>query len=93
MNDNRSEEAVGVPGKCPRCAFDVIDLLATAPVAGAWEVLQCRRCRYGWRTSEPARRSERDAYPESFRMTPEDIDNAPEIPSVPALRPKGQHHE
>jgi hypothetical protein len=75
-----------VAAQCPRCAFDIIELLATSPVAGVWEVLQCQRCLYSWRTSEPARRVERDAYPASFRLTPEDIDTAPEIPSVPALR-------
>jgi hypothetical protein len=71
---------------CPRCAHDVIELLYASPVAGAWEVLQCQRCLYGWRTSEPARRIERAAYPESLRMTVADIAAAPEIPSVPALR-------
>ena len=73
-------------GKCPRCAHDVIDLLCTSPVAGAWEVLQCQRCLYGWRTSEPARRIDPDTYPDSFRMTPEDIAIAAGVPSVPALR-------
>lgn len=78
-------------GICPRCAHDVIELLHTSPVAGAWEVLQCTRCRYGWRTTEPARRSERDAYPEGFRMTQADIAAAPEIPSIPDLVTKGQN--
>jgi hypothetical protein len=73
-------------GKCPRCAHDVIDLLAVSPVAGAWEVLQCLRCFYGWRTSEPARRTDPDAYPVSFIMTPEQIDAATEIPAIPELR-------
>jgi vanillate/4-hydroxybenzoate decarboxylase subunit D len=76
-------------GKCPRCAHEAIDLLCTSPVAGAWEVLQCRRCLYGWRTSEPARRIDPGAYPDSFRMTPEEILSAPEIPSIPALRSNG----
>ncbi|MCI2422116.1 hypothetical protein MOQ72_32265 [Saccharopolyspora sp. K220] len=71
--------------KCPRCAHDVIDLLYTSPVAGSWEVLQCQRCLYGWRTSEPARRTEPGAYPDSFKMSPEAILSAPEIPSIPAL--------
>ncbi|MFI9387438.1 non-oxidative hydroxyarylic acid decarboxylases subunit D [Kutzneria sp. NPDC052558] len=74
---------------CPRCAHDVIESLHTSPVPGAWEVLLCQRCQYSWRTSEPARRTERDAFPESFRMTPEDIAAAPEIPSIPVLRGKG----
>jgi vanillate/4-hydroxybenzoate decarboxylase subunit D len=76
-----------MPGMCPRCAHDVIELLCTSPLAGTWEVLQCQRCLYGWRTSEPARRSERAAYPESFRMTVDDIAGAAEVPSIPALRP------
>jgi hypothetical protein len=71
---------------CPRCAFDRVELLFSSPVAGAWEVLQCQRCLYCWRTSEPDRRTRRANYPDDFRMTPDDIAAAPEVPSVPALR-------
>lgn len=71
---------------CPRCAYDTIEPLFASPVPGAWEVLQCRQCLYCWRTSEPARRTERDRYPESFRLTLEDILAAPEVPAIPALR-------
>jgi hypothetical protein len=61
-------------------------LLFASPVAGAWEVVQCQRCLYCWRTSEPARNSERDAYPAAFRMTTDDIAGASEVPSIAALR-------
>ncbi|MFJ4930005.1 non-oxidative hydroxyarylic acid decarboxylases subunit D [Streptomyces sp. NPDC088736] len=72
-------------GICPRCAHETIDQLFASPVPGIWVVLQCRQCLYCWRTSEPARRTRRDAYPESFRMTVEDIANAVEVPPVPPL--------
>ncbi|MFD1655601.1 non-oxidative hydroxyarylic acid decarboxylases subunit D [Pseudonocardia alaniniphila] len=36
--------------------------------------------------TEPARRTRREAYPEQFRMTVEDITNAPEVPTIPPLR-------
>jgi hypothetical protein len=71
---------------CARCAFETVDTLATSPVPGVWDVLQCRRCLYTWRTIEPARRTSRDAYPERFRMTEADIENAIEVPAVPPLR-------
>lgn len=71
---------------CPRCAHDTIEQLSTSPVPGVWEVLQCARCLYCWRTTEPARRTHRDAYPETFMMTTADIDNAPAVPSIPPLR-------
>lgn len=71
---------------CPRCAFETVGTLATSPVPGVWDVLQCRRCLYTWRTTEPARRTSRDAYPERFRMTEADIENAVEVPAVPPLR-------
>lgn len=71
---------------CPRCAHDTIDRITTSPVPGVWDVLQCRQCLYMWRTSEPARRTRRDAYPDGFRMTAEDIAAAPEVPTVPPLR-------
>lgn len=70
---------------CPRCAHDIIESVTTSPVPGAWDVLQCGRCLYMWRTTEPARRTRRDAYPQEFRMTPADIDNAPEVPAIPPL--------
>lgn len=72
---------------CPRCAHGTIEELFTSPVPGVWEVLQCGQCLYLWRTSEPARRTRRDAYPDSFKMTAEDIRNAPEVPAIPPLRP------
>ncbi|MGW7087089.1 non-oxidative hydroxyarylic acid decarboxylases subunit D [Streptomyces sp. NPDC054871] len=71
---------------CPRCAYETIDRLATSPVPGVWDVLQCRQCLYTWRTIEPARRTRRDAYPEQFKMTVADIENAIEVPAVPPLR-------
>ncbi len=73
-------------GKCPRCAHEELDLLLSSPVPEVWSVLQCQRCFYGWRTSEPARRTDPGTYPDSFKMTSAQISNAPEIPSIPALR-------
>jgi hypothetical protein len=71
---------------CPRCAHGTIERLFSSPVPGIWEVLQCSRCLYLWRTSEPPRRTRRDTYPDSFKMTAEDIANAPEVPAIPPLR-------
>jgi hypothetical protein len=71
---------------CPRCDSDTVRKIAASAVAGAWDVLQCARCLYMWRTSEPARRTTREAYPEPFRMTRDDIDHTHEVPTVPPLR-------
>jgi hypothetical protein len=71
---------------CPRCDHETISLLFSSPVPGVWDVLQCQQCLYCWRTSEPARRTSRDAYPASFRLTLNDIESAPEVPSIPSLR-------
>ncbi|MFD9209184.1 non-oxidative hydroxyarylic acid decarboxylases subunit D [Streptomyces sioyaensis] len=54
---------------CPRCAATRTEQLATSPVPGVWDVLQCQTCLYTWRTTEPVRRTSREAYPEEFRMT------------------------
>ncbi|GAA3853428.1 non-oxidative hydroxyarylic acid decarboxylases subunit D [Streptomyces sp. NPDC003631] len=70
---------------CPRCAHETVETVFTSPVPGVWDVLQCRQCLYMWRTTEPARRTRRDLYPEKFRMTPEDIEAAIEVPLVPPL--------
>ena len=71
---------------CPRCGHEVLAKLADSPVPGVWEVHQCQLCLYTWRNTEPARRTRRELYPEEFRMTRADIDNAPEVPAVPPLR-------
>ncbi|GAA2596113.1 non-oxidative hydroxyarylic acid decarboxylases subunit D [Streptomyces axinellae] len=70
---------------CPRCAFEQLGTLAASPVPDVWEVLQCRQCLYTFRTTEPARRTRREHYPETFRMTPEEIAGAVEVPAVPPL--------
>lgn len=76
------------PPTCPRCVYESVEKLFTSPVPGVWDVLQCQRCLYTWRTSEPARRTRHDHYPEEFRMSPEDIENAVEVPAVPPLLPR-----
>jgi vanillate/4-hydroxybenzoate decarboxylase subunit D len=70
---------------CPRCGHEIIHKLYTSPVPGKWDVLQCQQCLYCWRTSEPARRTQRDRYPEEFKMTEEDMRNAPQVPAIPPL--------
>jgi hypothetical protein len=70
---------------CARCSHDTVDTVTTSPVPGVWDVLQCVRCLYMWRTTEPDRRTRREAYPVEFRMTQADIDAAPEVPVVPPL--------
>jgi hypothetical protein len=46
-------------------------------------VYQCQHCLYTWRDTEPLRRTSREHYPEAFRMTQKDIDEAPQVPHVP----------
>ncbi|AUX93453.1 non-oxidative hydroxyarylic acid decarboxylases subunit D [Mixta gaviniae] len=74
---------------CPRCGDQHIELMATSPVEGVWTVHQCQRCLYTWRSTEPLRRISREHYPQAFRMTQQDIDNAPEVPAVPPLLADG----
>ncbi|MFF7095437.1 non-oxidative hydroxyarylic acid decarboxylases subunit D [Streptomyces rubradiris] len=74
---------------CPRCAHESVGNLFSSPVPGVWDVVQCARCLYTWRTSEPDRRTRRAAYPQAFRLTVEDLANAAEVPAVPPLRTDG----
>lgn len=73
--------------QCPRCGDHTIEVLAVSPVKNVWEVYQCQRCLYTWRSTEPERRTSREHYPEEFKMTQADIDNAPIVPSIPPLLP------
>ncbi len=75
---------------CPRCAHSELKLIFSSPVAGAWDVLQCDRCNYMWRTIEPARNSSREAYPERFRMTEADVTSADYLPVIPPLKTQAQ---
>ncbi|MFI5607738.1 non-oxidative hydroxyarylic acid decarboxylases subunit D [Amycolatopsis sp. NPDC051903] len=70
---------------CPRCDHPEVTNLADSPVPGVWHVLQCARCRYTWRTTEPKRRTDRATYPDAFRLTLADITSADEVPAVPPL--------
>jgi hypothetical protein len=70
---------------CPRCTDDHIDTLAISKIPDAWEILQCQRCLFTWRTTEQANITTREAYPDVFRLTQEDMDAAPIVPSVPPL--------
>ncbi|SIO88792.1 non-oxidative hydroxyarylic acid decarboxylases subunit D [Nocardiopsis sp. JB363] len=71
---------------CPRCGDEGAATVAVSPVPGVWEVVLCSICHYTWRTTEPPRQSVRESFPEEFRITPEDIRDAVELPPVPPLR-------
>lgn len=73
------------PVTCPRCDHPDVAKLADSPVPGVWTVHQCARCRYSWRSTEPARRTRRAHYPEAFRLTAQDIASATDVPTVPPL--------
>ena len=70
---------------CPRCADEQIEVMAKSPVKDVWTVYQCQHCLYTWRDTEPLRRTSREHYPQAFRMTQKDIDDAPMVPSIPPL--------
>ncbi|MFE6450658.1 non-oxidative hydroxyarylic acid decarboxylases subunit D [Nocardiopsis dassonvillei] len=72
---------------CPRCGGGDTAAIAHSPVPGVWEVVLCSTCHYTWRTTEPPRQSSREEFPEEFRITPEDVRDAVELPPVPPLRP------
>lgn len=69
---------------CPRCADAHIELMATSPVKESGRYISvsivCIR-----RDTEPLRRTSREHYPQAFRMTQKDIDDAPMVPSIPPL--------
>jgi hypothetical protein len=71
---------------CPRCDAEAAVTVAVAPADGSWEVRQCERCWYTWRTTEPPERTTPGRFPAAFRMTAAAIDAAPEVPTVPASR-------
>ncbi|SIO93378.1 non-oxidative hydroxyarylic acid decarboxylases subunit D [Vibrio spartinae] len=75
---------------CPRCAHKEIMTLALSPVPDVWTVYQCQRCLYTWRSTEPLRRISREHFPDAFKMTQADIDNAILLPEIPPLLPENE---
>lgn len=69
---------------CPRCADEQIEVMAKSPVkmSGRSTSASIASIR---RDTEPLRRTSREHYPEAFRMTQKDIDDAPMVPSIPPL--------
>ncbi|ADK68568.1 conserved hypothetical protein [Olsenella uli DSM 7084] len=65
--------------KCPRCECDHISTIAKSPIPGAWEVYECDRCYYSWRSTETPH------VDDVFKLTPEQIKNLQVIPAVPPL--------
>lgn len=70
---------------CPRCLSERVETVTVAPAGGVWEVRQCTRCWYTWRTTEPAARTTPELFPEEFRLTEQTIEDAPELPAIPPL--------
>ncbi|GAA3723445.1 non-oxidative hydroxyarylic acid decarboxylases subunit D [Streptomyces tremellae] len=75
-----------VPEMCPRCAHEAVEHLASSPLAGVWEVYRCDLCNYTWRDTEPESRILRSRFPEKYRLTRRDVEQAPPYPGVPPLR-------
>ncbi|WP_320782089.1 non-oxidative hydroxyarylic acid decarboxylases subunit D [Streptomyces sp. CRN 30] len=90
MTEQHDDRAL--PTVCPRCEHDALTTVADSPVPGVWQVFRCARCLYMWRSTEPARRTRREAYPVGFRMTAADIAAAIEVPTVPPLVPRPAGH-
>lgn len=74
-----------IPEMCPRCTHADVRHLASSPEPGVWEVFGCVGCNYTWRSTEPANRTTRSAYPEKYRLTAEDVAAARPYPGIPPL--------
>ena len=64
---------------CPRCRAANVRQVATSPVPGRWVMRACQTCWYAWRSTEPDTATKADQYPESFRLDPRDITDAPRM--------------
>lgn len=71
---------------CPRCAHPQTRLLAESPRPGAWTVHACPACQFSWRSSEPFT-TDPLGYPPAFRLTPDQLTAARDVPAIPPRRP------
>jgi len=65
--------------KCPRCECESISTIATSPIEGVWEVYECDKCFYSWRSTETPHVAD------VFKLNDEKIANLQVIPPVPPL--------
>lgn len=70
---------------CPRCADEQIEVMAKSCGERCLDGLPVPALPLYWRDTEPLRRTSREHYPQAFRMTQKDIDDAPMVPSIPPL--------
>ncbi|WP_085524554.1 non-oxidative hydroxyarylic acid decarboxylases subunit D [Tuberibacillus sp. Marseille-P3662] len=72
---------------CPRCESKKATMVSESPVQGTWEVYLCSVCLYTWRSSEPEAMVNPEKYNPAFKVDPEDVPNAHEVPAVPERLP------
>jgi vanillate/4-hydroxybenzoate decarboxylase subunit D len=60
---------------CVRCLIGEAEVVAHAPDgSGAWEIYRCRRCNYGWRSSEPQTITDASKRDSRFQLVDVDLE-------------------
>lgn len=67
--------------KCRRCGSEKISKIADSPVRNVWEIYQCDKCNYSWRSTEP----DIEILP-VFKLDDKQIDEMQLIPPIPPLK-------
>ncbi len=65
--------------KCPRCGHEGISTIATSPIEGVWEVYECDKCLYSWRSTETPQIND------VFKLNDEKIAALQVVPPIPPL--------
>jgi hypothetical protein len=63
---------------CVRCLEGEVEIVARAPDgSGAWEIYRCKRCNYGWRSTEPENITDPSRRDPFFQLDGTDIATLP----------------
>ena len=71
---------------CPRCGSHTVEVVFKSPVEGVWEVYNCTTCGFTFRSTEPDYMTDPEKFDPTFKIKPEDLQNAPMMPAIPPLR-------
>ena len=73
--------------KCMRCLEGEGTVVAKAPDgSGAWEIYQCTRCNFGWRTTEPEEVLDVEKRDPRFQLVGVDLEKLLVPCPIPPLR-------
>lgn len=68
--------------KCPRCLSENSSVISKSPVAGVWEMYNCKTCFYSWRSTDVPESRDPEKFPANFRLDAGSINKFADFPPI-----------